>query len=336
VLLVHVLLHRDRRLTRQLPELPELPLLAPWYRVAEDEGRIVFEHADRAVLLEGAAVRQLLPRLLPLLDGTRTVADIVAVVGVPAERAVVKALALLAERGLLAAGPGAGGPAELRATAEELASGGAAAPAVAARRIRSACVAVAGDSRVAVETARLLAGSGVRSVRRRALDEPADGDDLLVAAPSAGEFRALRTCNELALAAGSAWLQALPFDGRMAAVGPLFLPGETACHVCYLLRRSASRGFGELEQLLEAEPICAPAGPALELFVAAVAATLALQWLALLDQRLPGVLHAIEPDGGPRVTRHLVLRVPRCPACSSTYRLAPPAPWFDPATEAAA
>jgi bacteriocin biosynthesis cyclodehydratase domain-containing protein len=304
--------------------------------VAEDGRRIVFEHADRAVLLEGAAVRQLLPRLLPLLDGTRTVADIVAVVGVPAKPAIVNALTLLAERGLLAAGPGVGGPAELRATAEELASGGTAAPAVAARRIRSACVAVAGDSRVAVETARLLAGSGVLSVRRRALDEPADGDDLLVAAPSPAELGALRICNELALESRTTWLQALPFDGRMAAVGPLFLPGETACHVCYSLRRSASRGFGELERLLEEQPACAPAGPALELLVAAAVSTLALQWLALLDQRLPGVLHAIEPEGGPRVTRHLVLRVPRCPACSSTARLAPPAPWFDPPTEVAA
>jgi len=119
---------------------------------------------------------------------------------------------------------------------------------------------------------------------------------------------------------------------RRPHLGPLFLPGETACHVCYLLRRAANLGFGELEHLLDGHPSCAPAGPALESLVAATAASLAVRWIGALDPRLPGVLLAVEPDGGLRVTRHLVLRVPRCPACSPTRRLAPPAPWFDPAT----
>lgn len=332
MLLLHVLLHGDRRLTI---ELPELPLLAPWYRIVEEEARIVFEHAERAVLLEGGAVRELLPRLLPLLDGTRSVADITALLGAPAEPAVVNALALLAERGLLTAGPGVDSAPELRATADELAANGAAVPAAVARRLETARVVVAGDSRVALETARLLRRSGVGSLRLGRLDEPAEAGELLVAAPSPRELPALHRCNELALEAARPWLQVLPFDGRMAAVGPLFLPAETSCHVCYTLRRSASLGFGELEQLLEATPSCAPSGPALEAVVAAAAASLAVAWIALLDPRLPGVLFAVEPEGGLRITRHLVLRVPRCPACSPTHRLAPPAPWFDPAEVAA-
>jgi bacteriocin biosynthesis cyclodehydratase domain-containing protein len=338
---VHLLLHRDRALTQAPVDdevrpaagaVPELPLLAPWYRIVEEGARMVLEHGDRAVVLEGAAVRRLLPHLLPLLDGTRTAAEVAAVLGPEAAPAVESALALLGSRGLLTQGPGLDRAAVTAVTAHELAAGSAVSPRVAANRLETARVGVAGDSRVAVETARLLARAGVGAIVPRRLDEPGD-DDLLVAAPAPEEVAArLGRCNELALEEARPWLQVLPFDGRMAAVGPLFLPGETACHGCYRLRRSASLAFGDLDRLLEPEPVRAPAGPALEAVVAGLAATVALRWVVLRDPRVPGVLHAVEPDAL-QVTRHAVLRVPRCPACSGADRLAPPAPWFDPPVE---
>jgi bacteriocin biosynthesis cyclodehydratase domain-containing protein len=311
--------------------VPDCPLLAPWYRVAAEGRRIVFEHANRAVVLEGAAVTELLPLLLPLLDGTRPVAELTVALGPAAEPAVANALALLAARGLLTAGPGLDVPAESRSAAEELAAGGRVAPAAVAARIGAATVGVAGDSRVAHEVARLLARSGVRALERRSLAEPPAADELLVAAPAADETAALAAFNARAVELEAPWLQVLPFDGRIAAIGPLFLPGQTACHACYLLRRSASLGFAELDPLLDGIPVAAPAGPALETLAAAAAAALALRWLGLADPHLPGVLFALDPSRGPLATAHLVLRVPRCPVCSGAERLAPPVPWFEPA-----
>ena len=58
--------------------LPALPYLAPWYRLVRLPGKVVLEHGQRIVTLEGRAVSRLVPALLPLLDGTRTREQIAA------------------------------------------------------------------------------------------------------------------------------------------------------------------------------------------------------------------------------------------------------------------
>jgi hypothetical protein len=81
--------------------VPERPLLKPWYRLAVDDGKVVLDHAQSALVFEGAAAARLLPALLPLLDGEHSLSDIVATLGQPAEAAIEQALALLAAHRLL-------------------------------------------------------------------------------------------------------------------------------------------------------------------------------------------------------------------------------------------
>ena len=314
--------------------LPELPLLAPWYRVVDDGERLVLEHAHRVLTLEGAAVRTLLPRLLPLLDGTRTVPEIVAVVGGAAEAAVTNALRLLAERGVLAEGPVPDCGPELRQTADWLAAEGGASPSVVAGRLAEARIGVVGDGVAALEAARVLRRAGVGTVERQTWDEQGAWD-VSVVAPGALDAERLDTWNEHALAREQPWLQLLPYDGRFAAVGPLYLPGETACLRCYRLRRAASLGIGELAERIDAT-VGPVSGPAVEVAAGAVAALHLLRWLGMRDPYVPGVLFAVELRGGVSVTRHSVLRVPRCPVCSPLARRAAPLPWFQPAIERAA
>lgn len=314
---------------RRDADIPELLLLAPWYRLVEDGETVVLEHAHRAVVFEGRAAARLLPRLLPLLDGTRTRAELVAATGPAAAAAVDLALELLAANGLLVAGPPPDGPAEACETAERLAAASGMPPSAVRGRLAAAQVGVAGTGHVADAAARLLHRGGVGLVVRCDLAEPPPGLDAVLVTPAADELAALGGWNERSLAAGLPWLQVLPFDGRLVAIGPLFLPGETACHECYRLRRAASLGFGALDPLLAAAEPRAAAGPALATVAAAVAADDLLRWLGLADPRLPGVLHALTDEGGLRLDAHRVLRVPRCPACSPAARLAPAAPWFE-------
>ena len=70
----------------------------------------------------------------------------------------------------------------------------------------------------------------------------AAGVDLAVVAPSGDEMPLLPDWNVRALETGTAWLQVLPFDGSLAAVGPIYVPHESACYECYRLRRSANIG----------------------------------------------------------------------------------------------
>ena len=120
----------------------------------------------------------------------------------------------------------------------------------------------------------------------------------------------------------------LPFNGLLTIVGPLFLPGESACRRCYLVRRAAASGYDADFERLQRIPVAAASPVPIAVIAASLAAVLTLRWLTLRDPRLPGSLYAFEHTPILRLTHHRVLRVPRCPACGPYDRVIPSL-WFD-------
>jgi bacteriocin biosynthesis cyclodehydratase domain-containing protein len=319
---VHVLLRDLLHVTG----VPDRPLLAPWYRLSGDGDRLLLEHAQSVVALEGAAVTALLPHLLPLLDGTRGHGDLVARLGPAARPALDHALETLALHGVLVEGPPA--PAAVRPAAHAVAAAFDLAPTVVADRLRTSSVGVVGTSAAGAEVARLLRLSGIGAVHRLRLGRrPAV--DLAVFAAEVDELDALERWNRRAHETGTRWLGVRPYDGRFAAVGPLIVPGESCCYACVLLRRASNVEYGRHLAEVEEAPVAAEADPALAALVAALAAHLALRWLAGRDTTLPGVLHTVEARPALRVSEHVVLRVPRCPVCSTAATVAPRLPWHE-------
>lgn len=308
--------------------IPTLPYLAPWYRVATADDEVVLEYGQRIVCLAGRAGATLVPVLLPLLDGTRTLDEVVEVLGEPARPAIEAALERLDECGLLLEGPPLADdvPAPLSATAGLLASlrHGEVALGEAAGSLGSKSVAVVGRGAAAVEIARLLRQSGM--VVRRS-DVISSDVDLAVCAPAPAQLPALGDWNGQALAIGQPWLQVLPFDGRYASVGPLYVPDETCCFECFRLRRAANLDAGDELALLEATPAAYQAAPAVQALLAGIAATLALDWLVLRNNFVPSAFYAVALGPVLDVSMHHVHRVPRCPACSGLADVAAPLPW---------
>src|SRR5919204_18130 len=60
------------------------------------------------------------------------------------------------------------------------------------------------------------------------------------------------------------WLPVLPFDGRVAVLGPLYVPGESCCYECYRLRRAANSPFPGEFWALERGRAAYPSSPALD------------------------------------------------------------------------
>jgi bacteriocin biosynthesis cyclodehydratase domain-containing protein len=315
---------------------PELPRLKPWYRLSVDEHGAVLRYGASVLEFDGAAATRLLPRLLPLLDGTHRVDEVVACLGEPIRPAIEHAVAVLHEHRLLT-GPAPDGladdaqrTAELLAATDPLDRGAA----HAATRLAAARIGLLGTAPVGDTVAELLAASGVGAVARRAWEDPAADlavadltvADLTVAVPADDELPLLRRWNERAIATGSPWLQLLPFDGLIAAVGPLFVPGDTACHECYLLRRAANLSSIECRPG-RVERGRYPTAPALDAVVAGLAVAMASRWLALDDTFVPSVVLAVEQTPEPSLSRHVLHRVPRCPACSRGRVRASLAPW---------
>jgi bacteriocin biosynthesis cyclodehydratase domain-containing protein len=301
----------------------ERPLLKPWYRLSVDGGRSVLRYAGSVLEFEGAAAERLVPHLLPLLDGTRTVDEVVDALGEGVRPAVEHALSLLRANDLLTDPVPAEASEGARRCAELLAAtdAGGRSGAVLATRLGATEAHVLGGAPAAETVGRLLHLGGAGSVAALGWDDPPPASGLVVVAPAADELPFLAEWNRRALEAEAAWLQVLPFDGRYAAVGPVFVPGQTACHACYVLRRDSTIA-----------PLAEPAGghhagaAPLDAALAGLAVLVALRWLAG-DPADAGTLIAVELVPELRCTRHFVYRVPRCPACSPAATRAAPAPW---------
>ena len=211
--------------------LPARPALAPWCRVVEDGRRVLLEHGGTVVTLEGRAATALVPRLLPLLDGSRTADEVLDTLGTAARPAVQNALSILAEQGLLTEGPLArsDGGVEVEAATYVVSITGRSTQALARERLASAHVAIVGSAPAAGELRRLLRRSGVGHVERCPAGRVPASDALVVGAPSRAEIATLDELNDLALARREAWLQVLPYDGRFVVAGPLYLPHVSAC-----------------------------------------------------------------------------------------------------------
>ena len=322
------------------PTLPSRPALKPWYRVLQQEDRLLLQYGETLVSFEGRAATRLLPALLPLLDGTRSLDEIVEIIGPAVRQAVEHALGLLQAHGVLTEPALEAVTESERRSAEFLAAtdplGRTAAELLAT--IRTACVAVAGAGPLAADVASSLRRSGISGLERLVLPaESAElgGFQLALAVPSGEELPRLSAWNEAALGAALPWLQVLPFDGLFGAVGPLYVPGETACYECFRFRRASNVDYGSEFLALQDVPAPLPAAAGVEQTVAGLAATFALRWLAYRDQFLPGTWYALELGVRPALEVHVLYRVPRCPACSGLGKAAEPLPWHKGAAAAA-
>jgi len=318
--------------------LLRFPSLKPWLRVLREEDALVLEHARTSWSFDGPTATVALAELLPLLDGTRTVPEIVRLVGDEFAESIESLVFLLQEHGLLLEGPPVpdGTPAAVSESVLQLAaSDPRQAPQLSPvlTRLRDAQISVVGGAVLGTTAAETLRASGFDNITRcEDIPEqaPAVGQYALVlATPASDEIDDLVRWNEVMLAGSTTWLPVLPYDGLFAAVGPLIVPWETACYRCYLSRKAAALGVPTIVDSQRKRSGIFPTGPALGTFLAALASMVVSRWVAIRDPFLPGRMLALDFGyEGPRLQGHDVLRVPRCAACST----APgpmPLPWYD-------
>lgn len=141
----------------------------------------------------------------------------------------------------------------------------------------------------------------------------------IVAAVSERGFGPLREWNTLLLERRLPFLPVV-IDDLVAYVGPLVVPHQTACFECFLRRR-----YSNLEEAEAREPVelrrdgarIVGLHPAISAVAAGVAALeLSKFFIPWPSARQAGYLLTFNLLAS-RARRHRVLKVPRCPACSS-------------------
>lgn len=311
------------------------PLLKPWWRISYEATRVIFQYGDDVIVCEGKGAAFIVPRIVPLLDGEHNVDAIIAVLGAHTEPFVRKLLELFVTREMLIEGPPV--PAGASVAARDAVHFVAAtiprytALAADAANLAGLRAGIVGSSVAAAEAARSLTSLGATA--RVFGWEPARSDleavDLVLVAPTAAELPELAQWNERALAARATWFQVLPFDGRFAAIGPLYIPGETACYECFRHRRAANITYAPQFWAMQETPAPYPSALPLEQTLAGLATLSLLRWHLRNDAGIPGNFQSLEFGGDITLGSHIVYRVPRCTACGSVEGVAPVLPWFE-------
>ena len=277
---------------------------------------------DEITFLDGEACGRVLPWLVPALDGSHTIAELEQAAN---GRATIvelhEVLACLDEQSFLIGGdgdPAGTNRSELASAIETL----SVEPPRVLAKLEEVRVIVFGRSPVAECTARSLAAQGFSQTSLVSSEDslmPAFSVVIEADWPS----HVLDAINRRALETRQPWMLVGAWNRRLL-VGPILVPGETACYECYRRRLDSHRrhlaAYRKLDEWRGSQ--CEPADP--EPVLPAIA-ELAAAWVSLeLFNHISGVSPArtlgrvlvYYPAEG-RFGIENVLRIPWCPVCSA-------------------
>ncbi|HWO47562.1 MAG TPA: hypothetical protein VNM41_05820, partial [Solirubrobacterales bacterium] len=233
--------------------LPERPLLVPWVRPAEiGDGLLELRAAETFYPLRHPLLASAFRAVGSRLDGEHDLASICA--GLPdglEPSTVAFLLKTLRANGLLLDGGELDVASEGVPARRLFFSSFTVHPGAVERRLAAAAPRVVGPERLAGRVAGQLRAAGFSRVEGLAAAdlEASDGADLLIACADVPARAFFSHVNDLALQAGRPWLRAA-MHGDRAWLGPLVLPGESACFACLEAReRASAQGSGEWPEL---------------------------------------------------------------------------------------
>jgi hypothetical protein len=140
----------------------------------------------------------------------------------------------------------------------------------------------------------------------------------LVGVASLDEERELRAWNAVALSGGLPFLPVLRSD-QLAVVGPLCLPGRTACYECANVAGLVTVWRPSIDRV--------DARKSTDADVAISVVRLVASFVLERDGSSPRTILIVRADG--IVDRRLAFRRPRCAACSSVRVSSERSPWTD-------
>jgi bacteriocin biosynthesis cyclodehydratase domain-containing protein len=140
----------------------------------------------------------------------------------------------------------------------------------------------------------------------------------LVATAASGGAQLLRAWNEHCVLHRRPFLPVL-LEDQVGHVGPLVIPGETACFECFLQRRAAHDPAPMIRRAVDAAPGGWTGASALPPMASILGDVAAVELIKLLGLRSPlsrpGVVLEVSLLES-EMTARRVLRLPRCPVCT--------------------
>ncbi|MEU4216693.1 nitroreductase family protein [Actinoplanes sp. NPDC026623] len=219
--------------------VPELPCLVPGLvNVPLDDGLAFVGSGNRQSSLRGRTATSLIPRLLPALDGTRTVAELAALHPDVTEATVRACVSLLYVSGLLQDGPAGAEVGLIPHEVTDYLGRNLDTTRVnrnrneACERLAQARVLITGPEALTGRLRAELTASGVDALEWDGPELSVGVGDLVVAVDDGNSAEALAELDEICRRAGISWLRTAAGE-RTVEVGPLFNARHTCCHGCF-------------------------------------------------------------------------------------------------------
>ncbi|MEU7905433.1 SagB/ThcOx family dehydrogenase [Actinoplanes sp. NPDC049118] len=227
--------------------VPARPCLVPGLVcVPLDDGLAFVGSGNRQTALRGRTATSLIPRLLPALDGSRTVAELAGMHPDVTEGTVRACVSLLYVSGLLQDGPAGGEVGLIPSEVTDYLGRNLDTTRVnrnrieACERLAQARVLIAGPGPLSDRLRNELATAGVDAHGWTGPEMSLGAGDFVVAVDD-GDARALAELDESCRRAGVSWLRTAAGE-RTVEVGPLFNARHTCCHGCFSAGRSVPAG----------------------------------------------------------------------------------------------
>lgn len=278
---------------------------------------------DEVLFLSGESCDAVLPWLIPRLDGQSTFASLEQLAAERhAESAFREILDCLNDRRLLEIVDDPQEDSErTELTAAIDALGGNSSQLVPA--LAATNVAVIGSSPLASRVSASLRAQGFGRVILIGSGSPLPEEAFVVAVETDLTPGQLEAINAWALSGRHPWMLVAAWNRRVL-VGPIFLPGQTACYACYRKRLASHRAHLEAHRALDewrlTQPTPAQPEPLLPAIAELAAAHAALELFPFVTAVRPArtvgrvlILHPADAE----LTTEPVLRIPWCEACAS-------------------
>ena len=240
--------------------LPVLPYFPPEILVVPyGSNGLMFEGAQGQQVLKGISARRFVPTLLPLLDGTNDLLALQHHFPKMSEASLINALTLLYTRGLLSDGKPSSVDSSLKSLAQfsdryNDVTRANVNSSSALKRLYDSKIAVVGNSMFKTTILSAMKNLGLDCVDY--IDDPkklVNHYDLIIACFSGDDSLANQWCGQ-AYETNTMVLHAHMGDDEVE-IGPLFIPGKTACYSCFRQFKSQPLGNGGIDSKLWASVI---------------------------------------------------------------------------------
>lgn len=320
------------------------PLISPWYQIYIEGTECIFKHGHTVTVLEGEAVNKVLSKILPFLDGKHSIETIISQFAEIFHEPIKNVLNVLEEKGILVEGTDFLDEHISKIQQDTLLflqqEGSEDTLPSLSNKLAEVKIGIIGNSPLAHSLKKNLNMNGVNVYMiENPLEEDVSAFSSVVFCGDNDTYPYIKKWNEKTSEEGIKWFYLAAYDGEVMQIGPMFHTPDTACFACMKIRNISTISYQDEYERWEEAKKNGKVSPHFskspyqynEIASNMLAIHLLKTALDIIDGGLLNEYYTLSMDTfeGMDLTKHRLLKVPRCPVCSKLSKQSQLLPWYE-------